>query len=248
MHMDVTELREFYASPLGKATEKSISLTLSALWGEARDEQFLGLGYPVPWMDRFASDSGNAFCLMPAPQGALHWPAKGKPATVLAHDDEFPFRNSSFDRVLMAHFLEHAENSNECLAEAWRILSPGGRLIIIVPNRRGVWARFENTPFGTGKPYSRGQLNRVLKENRFTPEAWGEALYYPPSEKEFYRRMRSGFEKLGRRFWPVFSGVICVCATKRLFEGIPATARAKRRLAVPVLVPQGTGRDSARNR
>ena len=243
--MDVTELREFYAGRLGSAAENSVFISLSAMWGEARDEQFLGLGYPVPWMDRFANDSGHAFCLMPALQGALHWPTRGKPATVLSYDDEFPFRDSSFDRVLMAHFLEHAENANECLAEAWRVLSPGGKLIIIVPNRRGVWARFENTPFGTGKPYSRGQLDRALKDNRFTPETWGEALHFPPSNRDFFLRMRTGMERLGRRFWPVFAGAICVSATKRLYEGVPVTARAKRRLAVPVLVPQGTGRNSS---
>lgn len=242
--MDVIELREFYASRLGKAAENSLTMALSAMWGEAKGEQFLGLGYPVPWMERFASDCENSMCLMPAGQGASHWPSSKVPATLLAHDDEFPFRDSSFDRILMMHFLEHAENANECISEAWRVLSPGGKLFVVVPNRRGVWARFENTPFGTGKPYSRGQLNKVLRENQFTPEVWSDSLHFPPSGKEFSLRMRNGLEKVGRRIWPVFAGAIVVCATKRLYQGIPATARAKRRVAVPVLVPQGSGRAS----
>lgn len=240
--MDVLQLREFYASRLGKATENSVFLTLSAMWGEATGEHFLGLGYPVPWMNRFAPDADASFCLMPASQGALHWPSTGSTATVLAHDDEFPFRDSSFDRIIMAHFLEHAENAGECLAEAWRILRPGGRLIAIVPNRRGVWARFENTPFGTGKPYSRGQLDKALRESQFTPEVWADALHFPPSDSEFSIRMRNGIERVGKRIWPIFAGAICVCATKRVYQGIPVVARAKRRVAVPVLVPQGSGR------
>lgn len=240
------ELMEFYSSRLGVAAENSITAALGSLWEDCSGEHLLGLGYAVPWMDRFAPDAEQAVCLMQAGQGALHWPPREPSMTVLAHDDEFPFRDSSFDRILMAHFLEHAENADECLAEAWRVLSPGGRLFILVPNRRGVWARFENNPFGTGKPYSRSQLNDALRKNQFTPETWSDALHFPPSRREIIMRMRYSLERFGRRVWPVFAGVICVCATKRLYQGIPATARAKRRLAVPVLVPQGTGRATQR--
>ena len=201
MHMDVTELREFYGSKLGRAAEDSISMALTGLWDNCHGEQMLGLGYPVPWLNRFAPDCEQAYCLMPAMQGALQWPSKGHPTTVLSHDDEFPFQDASFDRILMAHFLEHAENADECLAEAWRVLSPGGKLFIIVPNRRGVWARFENTPFGTGKPYSRGQLNNALRRSQFTPETWSDALHFPPSSREFSLRIRPSLERIGRRIW-----------------------------------------------
>ena len=39
----------------------------------------------------------------------------------------------------------------------WRVLAPSGR-VIVVPNRRGPWARADNTPFGHGRPYSRSQI------------------------------------------------------------------------------------------
>ena len=242
MHMDVVELRDFYSTSLGLAAENSISMSLSALWGKSAGEHMLGLGYPVPWMDRFSGECERAICFMPAGQGASHWPSPKATATALTYDDEFPLRDSSVDRILMVHFLEHAENANDCLSEAWRILSPGGMLMIVVPNRRGVWTRFENTPFGTGKPYSKGQLNRLLRDNQFTPEQWSDALHFAPSRRELSLRFRSKMETVGRRFWPVFGGTIIVAATKRLYQGIPVTARAKRRVGVPVLVPQSTGR------
>jgi len=56
--------------------------------------------------------------------------------------------------------------------------------------------------------------------------------------------LRRGIEKIFRYVVPVFGGVICVSATKRLYQGIPVQTRVKRRVAVPVLVPQGTGRAS----
>lgn len=244
MHTDVVELREFYASSLGQAAEHSVTMALSAVWEPSPGEHLLGLGYPIPWLERFGADAGCSLCLMPAGQGAMQWPSPKATATALCYDDEFPLRNSSVDRIIMAHFLEHAENANDCLAEAWRVLTPGGTLVIVVPNRRGVWARFENTPFGTGRPYSRGQLNRLLRDNRFTPESWSDALHFAPSKREFSLKLRGTMETVGRRLWPVFAGAICVVASKRLYQGIPVTARAKRRIAVPVLVPQGTGRSS----
>jgi SAM-dependent methyltransferase len=244
MIMDAVELREFYASKLGLAASHSIAMALSSIWNPSSDEIFLGLGFPLPWMDRFSTDAERSVAMMQAGQGALQWPSPSASATALVYDDELPLRDASVDRILMVHFLEQAESADECIGEAWRVLSPGGTLVIVIPNRRGVWARFEHTPFGTGRPYSRGQLNTLLRNNRFTPEKWSDALHFPPSKRDFVLRTRGGFERLGRRFWPVFSGVICVTATKRLFQGIPVTARAKRRAVMPVLVPQGTSRSN----
>lgn len=244
MYTDVVDLRDFYASPLGEAAENSVLMAMSAMWNPGKSERLLGLGYPVPWMDRFSADCERAFIFMQAGQGALQWPSAKSPATALVYDDELPLEESSVDRILMVHFLEHAENASECLAEAWRVLSPGGVLMIVVPNRRGIWARFEHTPFGTGRPYSKGQLNTLLRDNQFTPEKWSDALHFPPSNKDFVLRFRNNTERLGRNLWPVFSGVVCVTACKRLFQGVPVTARAKRRALVPVLAPQGTTRSS----
>src|ERR1700737_3982393 len=59
------------------------------------------------------------------------------------------------------------------LREVWRVLAPSGRLIAVIPNRRGVWTRTDNTPFGHGRPYSRAQINELLRQTWFTPPAWG---------------------------------------------------------------------------
>jgi hypothetical protein len=47
-------------------------------------------------------------------------------------------------------------------------------------------------------------------------------------------------EGMGRRLWPVFSGVLVVEAQKRLYQGLPVAQRSSRRVFVPVLAPQGT--------
>ena len=239
MHTDIVDLRSFYASPLGQLAERSITMALSSIWAKVPNERLVGLGYALPWLERFGADSERVFAFMPATQGAVVWPAVGPTATALVFDEERPLMDSSIDRMLLVHSLEHAENPRETLNEIWRVLSPAGRVVIVVPNRRGMWARFENTPFGTGRPYSRTQLAELLREANFTPSAWSDALHFPPSQKRFMMRSHSLAERCGRRLWPIFAGVIAVEAQKRLYQGIPAVQRASRRVFVPVLSPQG---------
>ncbi|CDZ27042.1 MULTISPECIES: class I SAM-dependent methyltransferase [Neorhizobium] len=239
MHADIVDLREFYHSPLGHLAEQSITFALSSLWARLPEERLVGLGYAVPYLDRFRADTERTFAFMPAGQGAVNWPVSELSSTALVFDEELPLPDSSVDRVLMVHSLEFAENPRETLKELWRVLAPGGRLVIVVPNRRGVWARMEHTPFGSGRPYSRGQLTSLLRETNFTPGASAEALFFPPSKIRAVLKLRQAFERLGRRFWPVFSGVIVLEAQKRLYQGLPVAARASRRVFVPVLAPQG---------
>ena len=243
MLSDIVDLRTFYASTLGRLAEQSISTSLSAVWSAQPRERLVGLGYALPWLERFGADAERVFSFMPARQGAVNWPADGPSATALVFEEELPLFDSSIDRVLMVHALEHAENPRETLMEIWRILSPGGRLVIVAPNRRGVWARFEHTPFGTGRPFSRGQLDALLRETNFTPCAWGDALHVPPLRRRFTMRFHGVLEHGGRRLWPLFAGALVVEAQKRLYQGVPVAARASRRVFVPALgAPQGATR------
>jgi SAM-dependent methyltransferase len=245
MYSDIVDLRAFYSTTLGRLAERSIAMALSSVWANLPNERLVGLGYALPWLDRFGTQAERVFAFMPATQGAINWPPHGPSATALVFDEELPLFDSSIDRVLLVHALEHAENPRQTLMEIWRVLAPGGRLVIVVPNRRGVWARFEHTPFGTGRPWSRGQLMSLLRETNFTPAAWSEALFFPPSRSRWVLRAHSLMERTGRRLWPMFCGVQVVEAQKRLYQGLPVAQRASRRVFVPVLAPQGAARDAS---
>ncbi|MEW6247787.1 MAG: class I SAM-dependent methyltransferase [Nitrospirota bacterium] len=51
-----------------------------------------------------------------------------------------PFAESSFDVVLFSHSLEHMCSPCDALARAWRLLKPGGRLMVAAPNAES-WER-----------------------------------------------------------------------------------------------------------
>lgn len=242
MHADIIELRDFYNSTLGHLAEQSIAMALKPIWTMAPNERLVGIGYAVPWLDRLRSTAERTFSFMPAGMGAAAWPVGAKSATALVFDEELPLPDASVDRILMVHALEHSEDPRETLKEMWRVLSPGGRLVIVVPNRRGLWARFENTPFGTGRPFSRGQLVRLLRDANLTPDKWNEALLFPPSNSRAVMRATKWLDTLGHRLAVPFAGALVVEAQKRLYQGIPVSSRSSRRVFVPVLAPQGMGK------
>jgi len=105
------------------------------------------------------------------------------------------------------------------MREAWRVLSGGGRLLVVVPNRRGLWARFERTPFGRGRPYSPGQLSAVLRENMFTPTGIGRAMFLPPTDSLMMQASAPALEEIGKRWFGTFSGVVIAEAGKQIYAG-----------------------------
>ena len=135
----------------------------------------------------------------------------------------------------MVHALEASEQLPALLAEVWRILVGNGRLLVIVPNRHGLWARSDRTPFGQGHPYTHAQLARLLHRNRFTPNQSGEALFCPPQAPRGWVRSGEAWEKIGARWFPRFAGVIMIESVKQVY----ATTPRRRRLTVRALLAVG---------
>ena len=240
MHTDIVELRAFYHSQLGKRADRSIARALARIWKPLPNERLMGLGHTKMWLERFEPDTERTFAFMPAAQGASRWPHRGPSRTARVFDEELPLPDSSIDRMLLVHALEHSENPRETLMELWRVLAPNGRLVLVVPNRRGVWARIEQTPFGSGRPFSRAQILKLLRDANFTMTAETEALFFPPSRRFLSFRLSSRLEAWGLKLWPFFGGVIVMEAQKRLYQGLPVAERQSRRVFVPVLAPQGS--------
>jgi len=175
---------------------------------------------------------------MPEAQGAVAWPSDGLSQSVLVDDDHLPLPDESVDRLLGVHCIEVAERTRPLLREMWRVLAPEGRLMLVVPNRRGVWARLDNTPFGQGRPYSRRQLEVLLTQAMFTPLDWSGALYFPPLERKVVLRSSTAWERVGASATPAFAGVLIVEARKELVAPIGRPAKARR---LRQLVPSATG-------
>lgn len=56
-----------------------------------------------------------------------------------SHSERLPFPSASFERVIMVDALHHVINQQQTADELWRVLKPGGRLVIEEPDVR-VWS------------------------------------------------------------------------------------------------------------
>jgi SAM-dependent methyltransferase len=236
MHTDIRQLLTFYASPLGTVARRIIAHHVRSRWRRCTGKTLMGLGFASPFLGSFRGEVARLGALMPSTQGAVVWPPSGDVHTVVVDEDHLPLPDNSIDLMLVVHCLETSDQARYLLREIWRVLAPEGRLLIVVPNRRGLWARFDVTPFGHGRPYSRPQLERLLTEALFTPVDWGTALHMPPLDNRLVLRSAMTLERLGARFNPAFAGVLIVEASKEVMSPLGKPAKA-RRLTELVPVP-----------
>jgi SAM-dependent methyltransferase len=235
MFVDVVDLRNFYAQGLGVVARRFIGRGIRTRWSDTTGQRILGVGYATPYLGLFREEAERCLAFMPAAQGVVKWPSERPGLAALVEETELPLTDAAVDRVLLVHALEMADDAIELLREIWRVLAPNGRLLAVVPNRRGLWARIDTTPFGHGRPYSRAQITNILRETWFTPNGWGEALYVPPVARGWFLRSAVAWERTGATLSAPFAGVHIVEATKQVYRAIPA--RREKRGLVPALEP-----------
>ena len=245
MHLDVLDLRTFYyRTRLGRAAQRAIRNQLLTLWPEARRQNVVGFGFAVPLLRPYLADARRVVALMPGQQGVMPWPAGMPNISVLCEETLWPIDTGSVDRLVLLHGLETSEHAPSLLDECARVLGPGGRALFIVPNRAGLWARRDRTPFGFGRPYSLTQLETQLKRSGFAPERHVAALFQPPSEQRFWLRTGPFWESAGGRFSLRYaSGVLMVEATKQAHAptrpGLPERVRRPLRVLDGIAQPEG---------
>lgn len=238
MHSDVVDLRDFYATRLGQVARRMLRRRVRLIWPDVRGLRVLGIGYAVPFLRPFYDEAERVVALMPAPQGVLSWPSDGPNCVALSEEGELPLQDCSVDRVILAHALEHSEQARPFLKEIWRVLGGGGRLLAIVPNRRGIWAQSDRTPLGNGYPYTAAQLSRLLRDEHFTPERSAGALFIPPTRSRVMLRSAPAWEKAGERWFATFAGAVMVEATKQIYAK-SAVVRKTERKRVYLPMPHG---------
>jgi SAM-dependent methyltransferase len=238
MPADVVDLRDFYRTGIGQVARRMIRRAIREIWPDLHDMRLLGIGYPTPFLSALSPDTERTVAVMPATLGVLGWPPDGRNVVALADEGELPFADYSIDRVLLVHALETSEEVRPMLKEIWRVLAGGGRLLVVAPNRRGIWARLDRTPFGSGRPYTMSQLSQLLRDEQFTPVGTHAALFVPPTARRMILRSAPAWERIGRRWFPTVAGVVLVEASKQIYAK-PTMVRAPRRRLVYSPAPHG---------
>lgn len=99
--------------------------------------------------------------------------AKTTPGLLLAVGEHLPYRDATFDVIVMNEVIEHVSDDRATLREAMRTLSPGGRIVIYAPNRL---YPFETHGIYLGKRFIFGNIPFInwlpnTLRNRLVPHA-----------------------------------------------------------------------------
>jgi SAM-dependent methyltransferase len=241
--LDVVDLRDFYRSALGRMVRRAIDERLRSMWPDLAGQTLVGVGFATPYLRAHLDQAARVIALMPASQGVVRWPREGRNRAALFENGPLPLADRSVDRLLLVHAIEAAEPARPLLREVWRVLADDGRLIVVAPNRAGVWARLERTPFGHGRPYTTGQLKSVLREALFLPVGQAMALMFPPIRSRFLLASAPAWERWGRLAFSRVAGVVVIEAAKQVYAGLPEAAGVARRRPL-VALPQGRRRET----
>ena len=223
MTPDAQPLASFYDGAGGAVVAGLIRDRLAPLWPDVRGCRVVGVGYAAPFLDLWQDDAMACLDVVTAEQGVA-----AAALRCVADPVRLPFDDLSVDRILLVHGLETAGDARRLLRECWRVLRDDGRLMIITPNRAGLWAHVESTPFGQGQPYTQRQVTSLLAAALFAVERQDSCVFLPPLDFGFVRRLAPLLERLGRRLAPGLAGVLLAEAVKDAYAGLPvAAARAK---------------------
>lgn len=209
--------------PRGPAEDPAASRGLpSAVWRAGQDRRLamirawlpggpgrvldLGCGLGL-YTARLAEGGARAYGL------EIDWPRaqaarRGGLRIVAAVGEALPWPDASVDGLLAHEVLEHVADDRRCLAEIARVLAPGGRALIFVPNRgwpfethgiqwRGRY-RFGNIPIVNYLPDP--IRNRLASHVRvYTPGGLRRLLEGLPVRVLHQRGIFPGFDKLAAR-------------------------------------------------
>src|SRR3954451_16307910 len=232
MAADAHTASQFYGSARGGVACRLLRQRLLEVWPDLSRRSVLGLGYTSPYLRAWQGQAERCIAAIPAQVGVARWPTVSPNLSCTVDEDALPFPDLFFDRVLLVHGLEAAENARGLLREVWRGMKDDGRLLVVAPNRVGLWAHVESTPFGHGQPYSPGQIGRLLAASLFRVERRDFALYVPPAQWRLLLRTARIWERSGHWLTPGLGGVTVTEAVKDAYAAVPLKRARQRRLVL----------------
>ncbi len=140
--------------------------------------------------------------------GAMLQIARGKDANVTwqqGRAEALPFGEGSFDLVLSVTSVEFMQEPDLALAEMFRVVAPGGRMVVAVLNARSLWGRAricqasqQDTPFRHAHLYTAAEFVAALR--RYGRPKWSGSVFFAHSGRGM--RVADLLERLGQRLCP----------------------------------------------
>ena len=237
MYNNINNLEIFYASRLGRHCRRLINYQLNSFVSDVKGMNVLGIGYTFPFMNKLRSENNGFYVFSTNNYGNDNLTSTKNLFSCIIEENTIPIPDLYFDRIIISHTLEFLANIENFLQEVWRILNGEGRIIILVPNRLGLWARDENNPFGYGQPFSKSQIINLLKKNKFQITKIKYSLYIPPNYINLILKYSNNIDIFFSKFVFGFGGILIVEAKKEIYGFQSPQTSKNKKLTKLVTIP-----------
>ena len=163
----------------------------------------------------------------------------GLPAKVHANPSMLPIASDSVDLVILMHHLSNTGEPHAVLREAFRILIPEGKLVIIDFNPTSLWGLrnffqswLEHVPF-KGHFYTARRIDDWMRLLGFDQDRFFRVGYLPPIQKPSITRHMSWLEKGTRNWLPVLGALNLLVYSKNISPLTPVRHRWVTRKILP---------------
>jgi len=219
--INVTQLENFYSgTELGQTVSQSLANQINLVWPDPVGGTVVGYGFASPVLNRFIAQNERVINLIPQQLGINYWPSNQANKNVQTIESNWPLPSSGIERVVIMHGLEISNNYSNPLNECWRILAPEGQLILVVPNKIGLFSSNKAVPFNCSWKSSGFTLKKVrqlLINHKFQVMDHYPALFAPLGAKGISGQLTRFFESACRSYSMNLGSVIIVVARKRIF-------------------------------
>ena len=127
--------------------------------------------------------------------------------------EHLPFVDHAFDAVLMLEMIYYVADHEAALAECRRVLKPGGRLLVCLPNRDR--PDFNASPYSTRYP-NLGEIASLLRDSGFEPRVYGA---FPVEAASSRDRVLAPLRHLAVRYRLIPSSMRAKSMLKRILYG-----------------------------
>ncbi len=215
VHFHPASYRRWYETPLGAQADADEKEVVFALADLGRGERVLDVGcgdgnYTGPIAETTGAAIGvdKSAAMLRAGQSRLG--NRTDAFWVQTDGASLPFRSERFDAVISVTVLCFAREPRALLAEAFRVLRPGGRIVVGELGRHSPWALarrlkglIAETVYRQAHFFTRSELAELLTSSGFCGVSFRSAVFYPPvNARAVIRCGRLLVEPVGRRLAP----------------------------------------------
>ena len=143
------------------------------------------------------------------------------PRLVVASAESLPFRAERFDLIIGVTSLCFVARPEDALSQAWRVLKPGGCLVLGELNRHSPWAWFRRikglfteTIYSKAHFWGPQELVELLSRQGYQVGQTRTLIFFPPVNTSWILGTHIFLDRLGKKQWPRFGAFLAVRAVK----------------------------------